>query len=65
MTPKEKAIELNEKFMLMINGGHKISFKKHAIIAVNEMIKYAERWGDMALDDIIEFEEIKKEIEKL
>ena len=41
MTPKEKAIELNEKFMLTVDGanGFKISFIKHAIICVDEIIK--------------------------
>ena len=41
MTPKEKANELNEKFMLTVDGanGFKISFRKHAIICVDEIIK--------------------------
>jgi hypothetical protein len=40
MTPKEKATELNGKFMLTGDGanGFKISFRKHAINAVDEII---------------------------
>ncbi|MDQ5929287.1 MAG: hypothetical protein QG594_1065 [Bacteroidota bacterium] len=40
MTPKEKAIELNTKFMLTVDGanGFKISFRKHAINTVDEII---------------------------
>ena len=76
MTPKEKAIELNEKFMLTVPGanGFKISFKSHVLITVDEIIKeYEEEIIYAAYDVDFElwknrqsyWEEVKNEIEKL
>jgi hypothetical protein len=71
MTPKEKAIELNEKFMLTVAGtnGFKISFKSHALIAVDEilslMIKFHNRHIEDNSNEIIFWELVKEEINKL
>ena len=73
MTPKEKAIELIYKFKFnpnLINEfGNQSLFdeeaKQCALIAVDEVIRYAKRWGDMADDDIREFEQVKEEINKI
>lgn len=71
MTPKEKAIELVEtykKIDAIYNNaelGNNVFAIDCAIIAVDEVIKYAQRWGDLAQDDIKEFEEVKKELNEL
>ena len=71
MTPKEKAIELNEKFMLTVPGanGFKISFKSHALITCDEilslMIKFHNRHIEDNSNEIIFWECVKEEIEKL
>ena len=67
MTSKEKAKELYKKyeFVYIQNYTSKHEVKECALIAVDEIIKYAERWGDMAEDDIKEFEDLKKEITNL
>lgn len=77
MTPKEKAIELVNKFSPLVmtwdysNDDIRedecilIDAKKCALIAVDEVIKYAQRWGDLAQDDIKEFEQVKKELNEL
>ena len=71
MTPKEKAIELNEKFMLTVAGanGFKISFKSHALIAVDEilslMIKFHGRHIEDNRTQIDYWQEVKQEINNL
>ena len=71
MTPKEKAVQLFNKYyvsILEVNNDLSeeiiisILAKKHALIAVDEIIEYAERWGDMADDDIKEFKQVKTEL---
>ena len=64
MTPKEKAEEFVDKFNLP-SGLMTIERINCASILVNELIKYAETFGDMAMLDLREFEEIKAELEKL
>jgi len=73
MKTKEKATQLFNKFCYAIgtdrtDSGYYTNIiyaKQCALIAVDEIIEYAERWGDMADDDIKEFEDVKTEIEKL
>lgn len=66
MTPKEKAEELVWYFGKSIGANMSYQQAKDcATKSVDEVIKYAQRWGDMAVDDIKEFEELKKEIENL
>ena len=77
MTPKEKAEELvNEMFYvdsdivtersnLELPNMQYIYAKRCALIAVDEVIEYIKRWGDLADDDIREFEDVKEEINKL
>jgi hypothetical protein len=69
MEAKEKAIELVLNFLRIENNTPEW-FNTHiakqcALIAVDEIIEYAKRWGDMADDDIKEFKEVKTEINNL
>ena len=63
MTTKEKAKELVNKFYDEIKYMERA--KKCALIAVNEKIAYAKTFGDVTESDVEEFEQVKKEIEKL
>jgi hypothetical protein len=74
MNPKEKAVQLfNKYYVLILEINHDLSeemiisllVKKQALIAVDEIIEYAERWGDMADDDIKEFKQVKTELTNL
>ena len=70
MTPKETAYLIYDKIANVTDGLNKYPMchdtaKQCALIAVDEVIKYAKRWGDMADDDIREFEQVKEEINKL
>jgi hypothetical protein len=64
MTPKEKAEDLLLKYSIL-KDGHNHLVKQCALIAVDEIIEYAERWGDMADDDIKEFKQVKTELTNL
>jgi hypothetical protein len=61
MTAKEKAQELVDKMY----GVTDYQAKQSALIAVDEKIAYAKTFGDVTESDVEEFEQIKKEIEKL
>jgi hypothetical protein len=68
MTPKEKAEELVRKYYsLGINKeGQTLSWyecKQCALIAIDEVLKYSKAHGFIGLTE--EYEQIKKEIEKL
>jgi hypothetical protein len=73
MTPKEKAIELFNKYFNIIDNCHpltdiNISAKKCALIAVDEIMQHAE--NSYYNEDIIKgaklyWQEVKQEIEKL
>ena len=78
MTPKEKAIELVNKFYPIIGGiepkdweyFHKDMAKQCALIAVDEMIAFAKHAFsyiniELATPSIVYLEEVKQEIEKL
>jgi hypothetical protein len=70
MTPKEKAIVLCFTMHKIepLTGHNNITFyeaKQAALIAVDELIKYAKTFGDVTELDIQHFEDIKKEIELL
>ena len=77
MTPKEKAIELFDKFIIIDDlsdaDGNSLYFNAHAkqcaLIAVDEMIemlKALDRIGFIKQNSAIStIEEVKKEIEKL
>lgn len=60
MTPKEKAIELVNKFMLTNN--HKFYAKQCALIAVDEILKVLISYAGKEYDFYLE---VKQEIEKL
>ena len=71
MTPKEKAIELFNKFYIYTEGFAKENAKKFSLIAVNELIYFG---NTELLSEIFEgdyycdvdfFESVKQEIEKL
>jgi hypothetical protein len=70
MTPKEKAKELISKYVHLAKqttgaNGTIYNSKQCALIAVDELIKYAKTFGDVTELDIQHFEDIKKEIELL
>lgn len=72
MTPKEKAEELVNKFkQYSYDVGKDTSFAKQcALIAVDEIISVLnpEHWGiemNIAIDELIYWREVKKEIESL
>jgi hypothetical protein len=76
MTPKQKAKQLVDKFIsysYFSNGNNAMNrqyqqednAKQCALIAVDELIKYAKTFGDVTELDIQHFEDIKKEIELL
>ena len=67
MTPKEKAVELVERFINLYEGVTLGLAKKHwakqsALIAVDEMIEVAK---SLTMETQEWYEEVKKEIEKL
>lgn len=66
MTPKDKAIELVNKY-LQIYDGRVIQAKQCALIAVDEIIKllYSLKLGNALSEEIEYYEEVKTEIEKL
>lgn len=75
-TPKEKAEELIQKFKKYAYSNASLNSDlfyrvltynatQCALMAVDEVIKYAKLWGDMADDDVKEFEKVKQELEKL
>ena len=62
-TAKEKAEQLVSVYFLLVQT---IAQQKQcALIAVDELIKYAKTFGDVTELDIQHFEDIKKEIELL
>jgi hypothetical protein len=67
MTPKEKAKELYDNYRVKCFGhiAYKSITKQCALIAVDELIKYAKTFGDVTELDIQHFKDIKKEIELL
>jgi hypothetical protein len=74
MTPKEKAIELVDKFKLSTGANTKINIyvaEQCALIAVDEILnehpskKYWETYDDETPSAITFWEEVKQEIEKL
>lgn len=71
MTPKEKAIELIEKFAIITDDYHRPS-KQCALIAVDEIIntlnydiRDIDVRGNILLDLIDYWQQVKQEIEKL
>jgi hypothetical protein len=66
MTPKEKSIELVNKY-LQIYDGRVIEAKKCALIAVDEIIQLRKGYFDCInpMQDEKYWQEVKKEIEKL
>lgn len=65
MTPKEKAIEVVNKY-LQIYDGRVIEAKRCALIAVDEILNIDNIKPYILHKEIIEFyKEVKKEIEKL
>lgn len=71
MTPKEKAIELVDKFMNLYEGIQLGLAKKHwakqsALIAVNEILDAID-WHNFEFPskEFIYWQEVKREIEKL
>jgi len=62
MTPKEKAIELVNKY-LQVYDGRVIQAKQCALIAVDEIIKFGNQMG--IREPMMYWHEVKKEIEKL
>ena len=60
MTPKEKALELVDKFDKAVNTHTNRPLKKCALIAVEEILKL-----DIYKSDQWYWEEVKEEIEKL
>jgi hypothetical protein len=71
MTPAQiKAKELVDSIWKIVENEmpakrHIEEVKMLAKLIVDENIKYAKLWGDMADDDIKEFEEVKQEINNL
>ena len=78
MTPKEKALELVEKFRLYLGTDavgeeyftSDLDAKRSAYIAVNEMIAFVKHAFsyiniELATPSIVYLEEVKQEIEKL
>ena len=64
MTPKEKAEELVEKYDETLTYlESKSKAKQCALIAVDEILKYSKAHGFIGLTE--EYEQVKKEIEKL
>jgi hypothetical protein len=68
MTPKEKAVELFDKFMKPIDELHKYPMcfstaKQCALIAVDEVLQYSKAHGFIGLTEY--YEEVKKEIENI
>jgi len=76
MTPKEKAEELYNKYLILIVDDiidmkiiygtltHKLA-KQSALIAVDEILNFRTFLKSMPLEDIKYWQEVKKEIEKL
>ena len=68
ISPKEKAVELFDKFMKPIDELHKYPMcfstaKQCALIAVDEVLKYSKAHGFIGLTEY--YEEVKKEIENI
>ena len=64
MTPKEKAIELVNKYLQIYDGRVKQA-KQCALIAVDEILKDREEIDDMRIINDPYWLEVKEEIEKL
>ena len=66
MTPKQKAKELVNKY-LQIYDGRVIQAKQCALIAVDEILNtlYSIPFGNALDNELIYWEEVKQEIEKL
>jgi len=64
MTPKEKAIDLVNKYLQVYDG--RVSFAKHcALIAVDEILNHHSQEQGLYRIDIYYWQQVKKEIEKL
>lgn len=68
ISPKEKAVELFDKFMKPIDELHKYPMcfstaKQCAPIAVDEVLQYSKAHGFIGLTEY--YEEVKKEIENI
>ena len=68
ISPKEKAVELFDKFMKPIDELHKYPMcfstaKQCALIAVDEVLQYSKAHGFIGLTEY--YEEVKKEIENI
>jgi hypothetical protein len=68
ISPKEKAVELFDKFMKPIDELHKYPMcfstaKQCALIAVDEVLKYSKAHGFIGLTEY--YEEVKKEIQNI
>lgn len=66
-TAKEYALELFEKYMDFVPYSNKYRQKVKFLAksAVDECIKYAETFGDVTLQDVDYFNEVKEEIDLL
>lgn len=65
MTPKEKAIELSDKFYLISSFFSDLEDTKEcALIAVDEILKVVSFYNDTQTE-ITYWQEVKQEIEKL
>jgi hypothetical protein len=73
MTPKEKALQLYNKFINYVNDSSypEIGAKELSVITIDEVLNtlnHDDLWviGESAIDDFINYwNEVKKEIEKL
>jgi hypothetical protein len=73
MTPKEKAIELFDKFMKPVDGLHKYPMcfdtaKQCALIAVDMVIECCRQYDELNetfVTQINHWQEVKQELEKL
>ena len=66
MTPKEKAIELFNKFYIYTEGFAKENAKKFALIAVDEILAiFYDDMQSMCNDELSYWHQVKQEIEKL
>jgi hypothetical protein len=64
MTPKEKAIELFDKYNKTVNTITNTPIKKCALIAVDEILK-CHIWKYNSIEPYKYWQEVKHEIEKL
>ena len=69
MTPKEKAIELVDKYTQYVTEINEYEYAKNcAYIAVDEILKIVNVWSALNMQkssQVIYWEEVKQEIEKL